>query len=169
MNAKLLFLTAAFVATSAMAQDASFKKDPPAPSPSPTPEACDLCAHDIVLKGPTIQVTALKNTASIAWASGADSKAVNNMSSNTSGVLIDQGVESTQITALKNSGVLAYASASDSYANNNLASNVGSVGVGADQLQIVLGKGAFLAAKATGTGSRAVQNFSSNNACLTCE
>lgn len=165
MKTHLAFLAALALASSGAAFAKGKTPPPPAPEPE-APAACDVCAHDVVVKGPQIQVTAMKHSASIATANGNNSAAYNNMSSNTKGVLINAGVTSTQITALDHTGVLAKAE-NGSYANNNLASNIGSVGVGANQLQVVAASGSYMGAKAN-NGARAIQNFSSNNACVDC-
>ena len=65
--------------------------------------------------------------------------------------------------------MLAEASGSESKAQNNLASNVGSVAVNAAQIQVVAGKGDWIASYASGYKSRAIQNFSTNNACVGCQ
>jgi hypothetical protein len=65
--------------------------------------------------------------------------------------------------------VLAEASGYQSSASNNLASNIGAVGVGATQSQYVKATLSNISAKASGSGATAVQNFSSNNACLSCQ
>jgi len=128
---------------------------------------CDVCAQDIKLNAPTIQNTTLVGGSSSATASGTDSRAANNMSSNTYGVLIK--AQSTQTTDMNNSTVQAIASGRESSASNNFASNIGAVGVGATQSQYVKASYQSITARASGSGSTAVQNFSSNNACLSCQ
>ena len=134
----------------------------------PKPQPCGVCeTGDINVGAPQIQVTVLKDTAAVAKASGNQSTAGNNMSSNTYGV--DLRAESIQITALKDSAVLAKASDNQTVAQNNMASNIGNVAVNAAQIQAVLGDGAFVGAFASGNQTRAIQNFSTNNACVTCQ
>ena len=128
---------------------------------------CDVCSQDIKLLSPTIQSTMLVGGSSTATASGTDSRAVNNMSSNTYGVLIK--AQSNQTTDMDHSTVLAVASGRESSAGNNFASNIGAVGVGATQSQYVRASYQSITARASGNGSTAVQNFSSNNACLSCQ
>ena len=140
----------------------------PLPPNNPPTQVCGVCeTNDINVGAPQLQVTMLKGTSSVANASGSQSYASNNMSSNTYGV--DLRAPSIQITALKDSGVLAEASGSESKAQNNLASNVGSVAVNAAQIQVVAGKGDWIASYASGYKSRAIQNFSTNNACVGCQ
>ncbi len=135
--------------------------------PWPSNDNCEVCSQDIKLLAPTMQSTTLFMSSSNATASGTDSHAANNMSSNTYGVLIK--ANSTQTTDLGGTHVLAEASGSQSSASNNLASNIGAVGVGATQSQYVKATLSNIAAKASGSGATAVQNFSSNNACLSCQ
>lgn len=135
--------------------------------PWPGNDECDVCSQDIKLQAPTIQSTTLFGSSSTATASGNESRAANNMSSNTYGVLIK--AQSTQTTDLSGTHVSAEASGSQSSASNNLASNIGAVGVGAVQNQYVKATLSNITARASGTGSTAVQNFSSNNACLSCQ
>ncbi|GAB1384820.1 MAG TPA: hypothetical protein PK214_08400 [Ottowia sp.] len=135
--------------------------------PLPGNDNCDVCAQDIKLLAPTIQSTTLFGSSSSANASGTESQATNNMSSNTYGVLIKAA--STQTTDLSGTHVLAEASGYQSSASNNLASNIGAVGVGATQSQYVKATLSNISAKASGSGATAVQNFSSNNACLSCQ
>ena len=135
--------------------------------PLPGNDNCDVCAQDIKLLAPTIQSTTLFGSSSSANASGTESQATNNMSSNTYGVLIQAA--SNQTTDLDYTTVLAQASGSGSSASNNLASNIGAVGVGATQTQYVKASHASITARASGSSSTAVQNFSSNNACLQCQ
>ena len=111
---------------------------------------CDVCEQDIKLLAPTIQSTTLFGSSSKADASGTNSRAANNMSSNTYGVVIK--AKSTQTTDLAGTHVLAEASGTDSRASNNLASNIGAVGVGAEQSQYVKATLSNLTAKASGTG-----------------
>ena len=132
------------------------------------PQPCGVCeGNGVAVGAPQIQITALKHSSSTAEATGADSYASNNVSSNTFGVRLR--ALSTQITALKDSTISAHASGANSTAQNNLASNIGEVAVNAAQLQVVAGKGSHMTAKASGANSRAVQNFSTNNACESCQ
>ncbi len=128
------------------------------------PDICDVCDHDIVIKGPQIQSTSLHNSFSVASAKD-DSFANNNMSSNTKGVLIK--AKSEQTTNLNGTGVLAMAS-EYGFAQNNLASNIGSVAVAANQQQTVTTSGLSYIGAYSNDHSTAVQNFSTNNACLDC-
>ena len=128
------------------------------------PDICDVCDHDIVIKGPQIQSTSLHISFSVASAKD-DSIANNNMSSNTKGVLIK--AKSEQTTNLNGTGVLAMAS-EYGFAQNNLASNIGSVAVAANQQQTVTTSGLSYIGAYSNDHSTAVQNFSTNNACLDC-
>ena len=135
--------------------------------PLPGNDNCEVYAQDIKLLAPTIQSTTLFGSSTSATASGTESYAGNNMSSNTFGVLIK--ANSTQTTDLSGTHVLAEASGYQSSASNNLASNIGQVGVGATQSQYVKATLSNITAKASGSGATAVQNLSSNNACLSCQ
>lgn len=161
MKKQLAILGALAISGAAFAQSQSLTW------PMPGNDNCDVCAQDIKLKAPTIQSTTLTGGSSTATASGTNSRAVNNMSSNTYGVLIQAA--SNQTTDLDYTTVLAQASGSGSSASNNLASNIGAVGVGATQTQYVKASHASITARASGSSSTAVQNFSSNNACLQCQ
>ena len=160
MNAKLLFLSAALVATGAMADRGGGNHG--GNNGGNTPPACASCENSAVYIGaPSIQITAMSHSA---LKNSADdyATAVQNVSSNTAGVKIM--APSVQITALKGTMVSNYAT-DYATARQNLASNVGSVAVRADQLQVVAAKNSFIGNKATDY-SRAV---STNNGCETCQ
>ena len=153
MNSKLLFLSAALVATGAMAEQGGN-----------TPPACATCESSAVYIGaPSIQITAMSRAALV---NSADdyATAIQNVSSNTAGVKIM--APSVQITALKET-LVANKATDYASARQSLASNVGSVGVNAPQLQVVAAKHSFIVNKATDY-SKAVQNVSSNNGCESC-
>ncbi len=131
-------------------------------------QSCAVCeTNDINVGAPQIQIAVAKGGSTVANASGTDTRAGNNMSTNTYGV--DLRAKSVQITALKNTTVNADASGTSTVAQNNMASNIGSVAVNAPQLQVVAKSGEYVSAVASGTRTKAINNFATNNACLTCQ
>ena len=162
---KLAIISLALMSTAVFAGGSNHGPKPP-PS-NPPAQACAVCeTGDINVGAPQIQLTVLKDTSVIGKASGNMSRANNNLSSNTYGV--DLRAESIQITALKDSGVAAKATGNESVAQNNLASNIGSVAVAANQQQTVTTSGLSYIGAYSNDHSTAVQNFSTNNACLDC-
>ena len=119
-----------------------------------------------VINADSLQVAMIKNSAVKNTASGSESDAKQNISSNAGKVRVDD--EQEQITVIKNSSVTNEAKGSKSFAGQNLSSNVGDVRINDDSTQVTYVKNSLVANLAKGYKSKAVQNIASNNGCDTC-
>ena len=98
----------------------------------------------------------IKNT------SGANNKALQNVSSNAADVEIYSTGKSYQTTNLKDSDVTNEAKGDYSVARQNLASNVGEVDIKGTSTQTVIANRANISNLADGNGAKATQNIASN-------
>lgn len=159
MQKRLIVVAASALSTVAFAQN---NKQKPPTNNALAPDICEICTNDVVVKGPQIQVTTVQSSASIADTDNGST--ANNMLSNTNGVLLKG--RSGRITALSHTGALAHAN-DGSYAQDKLTSTIGSVDISEyGRLQVMAATcGSFMGAMAN-NGSRAIQNFPTNNACV---
>ncbi|MDB5741770.1 MAG: hypothetical protein JWR68_85 [Polaromonas sp.] len=116
--------------------------------------------------GTSTQSTSMILGATLNTSSGIGARAVQNLASN-SGTIEISG-NSNQSVAGRGAIVANSASGAFARATQNLASNYGEVNIVGDSNQSV-GLTLALVSNQAGAGTVAVQNVSSNNACVTCQ
>ncbi|MEO5659244.1 MAG: hypothetical protein ABIQ90_05515 [Polaromonas sp.] len=119
----------------------------------------------INITGNSTQQTTLSTSAALNAAAGYGAKAVQNLASNAG--FVDISGNSTQGVSATNAIVANVALGDYAVATQSLASNLGDVNIGGNSTQAVTLTTA-LVGNIAGGHALAVQNISSNNACITC-
>lgn len=123
-------------------------------------------------QGPFIDVNAALMQVTVVSHTGINNKATGggsarqNVSSNMGNVDINKAT--IQVTAAEGSWISNTAKGQGAVSNQSLASNMGNVDVGGRLLQVVAAHDSSIVNKA-GSGSKAVQNVSTNNGCASCQ
>ena len=148
----LTFIALSVIASAAMASG-------PVPSSSSAPE--------IKITGNSTQSVSLTSAHVTNKSTGSKSEAIQNLASNAGDVTIS-GNSTQSVNANMGSSISNEASASDAYASQSLSSNLGDVTIGGNSTQTTNMMFSALTNLSSGSGSKAVQNVASNNACVTC-
>jgi hypothetical protein len=128
---------------------------------------CESCPA-IDISGNSLQAVAATSSVFLNAATGKDSYAQQNVSSNSGNVTVKGGSTSIQLTSAKGSVVANLAMGEDAYASQNVSSNIGNVVISGNSLQMTALRGSGVINVAA-ENTRAIQNVASNNGCSTCQ
>ena len=144
---KLVLLALSVVATAAMAAGPS--------------------GVSVEINGSSTQTADLRLSVVSNTASGVNSQAQQNISSNAGDVFVAAGGRSTQTTNARGS-VITNTSNANTEAQQNMSSNSGDVTIRGFSTQLTTLVGSVVANSATGSRAKAVQSIASNASCSTC-
>ena len=110
-----------------------------------------------------LRLSTVRNTAS-----GVNSQAQQNISSNAGDVFVAGGARSTQTTRSSGGSVITNTSNANTEAQQNMSSNSGDVTIRGTSIQLTTLVSSTVANIATGFRAKAVQSIASNASCSTC-
>ena len=121
----------------------------------------------IEINGTSTQTADLRSTTVRNNASGVNSQAQQNISSNAGDVFVAGGARSTQTTRATGSVITNTANA-NTEAQQNMSSNSGDVTIRGFSTQLTTLVNSSVINTATGSRAKAVQSIASNSSCSTC-
>lgn len=122
----------------------------------------------VEINGTSTQTADFRSTTVRNIASGVNSQAQQNISSNAGDVFVAAGGRSTQTTNASAGSVITNTSNANTEAQQNMSSNSGDVTIRGFSTQLTTLVGSVVANSATGSRAKAVQSIASNASCSTC-
>ena len=130
--------------------------------------AAGPAGKQVEINGTSTQTADLRSSTVRNTASGVNSQAQQNISSNAGDVYVAGGGRSTQTTRTSGGSVITNTSNANTEAQQNISSNSGDVTIRGTSIQLTNVVSSTVANIATGFHAKAVQSIASNASCSTC-
>ena len=122
----------------------------------------------VEINGSSTQTADLRSSTVRNTASGVNSQAQQNISSNAGDVFVAGGATSRQTTNARASSSITNTSNANTEAQQNMSSNSGDVTIRGTSIQLTTLVSSAVSNTATGSRAKAVQSIASNASCSTC-